>query len=536
MLTPLPRAHHGRIALAELSIWAALVALPAACTGPSHPRDEHGLPPVAQEGGQTGGIGGDRTDRYPLGPNETSPLGFSADDAREALGGVRELPLQYADGRPATTLVWELLWSDDPSPLQYGESAAEALQVYEDWEVTNANDAVLLSAQLRFQTLDGAFDELTPPLSLQVTEGLVAQLWISRDLRDSSGNYSYPVPGGGEARKGSWNAVFKLDGRGHMQGTIELSNAEPYYSDTRRVARVDTGALTSSAQRVQDAVRACTLTVDHGPEGSLSYRCHSFEAGPGDVAFACACAGTDQAVRASECEAALESACGVGPTTPNACRDELGACHPKRDGSGFACSCADGQQASVEAARCEGALFQACARPCSRGTQRCDPAEGEIGFDCACGDGHTWRWRGASTCESLLATCEPRCSAPQGLCTLRPDHYACTCTDGSSGTVDFEASSGVCLVAAELSCGPVPAGESCEEIEDHGVTYRCSADGTGGWRCECPPAMPTPSGGADVGAHNDGSSISLLPGPAEADAKRFDGRSLTCQDALWSGC
>lgn len=244
-------------------------------------------------------------------------------------------------------------------------------------------------------------------------------------------------------------------------------------------------------------------------------------------------------VDAAECEAALSAGCGVGPDTPNRCSSDLGTCFPSADGDGFDCTCEDGTGVVSSTPTCESALFEACAVSCNDESGRCDPASDAVGFDCTCMDGASTAWRGDWPCSGVLSTCRPRCEATRGHCLLRPEGYDCACADGSGMAVDLEASDGVCLLAVELACGAPPVGESCQEVEDFGRTFSCSADGEGGWDCQCPAPMEEqdPGGDADQPADQPGgASNTVVPGPANADDKLHEGRPLQCEAALFRDC
>lgn len=246
--------------------------LTAACQSDSADPAESLLPAVEpQAGGQTGAIGPDEVRRFAVGDDEPTPLGFSAGQVRERLAGTHSATLEYADGRPSSTVTLQVTLGEGAELTDdFGRTSA---QLYEDLEAYDSEDALVMSAQVRLATDDGAFDEQQALGELRITEGLVGQFWMEQPVAALQGDYEYPVPGGGFVRSGSWFVYFTVDAAGGTRGTMTLLNASPYYEGDRQIAAWRGESTPSTFTRVADDVPVCELVVDRGPAGADTHRC-----------------------------------------------------------------------------------------------------------------------------------------------------------------------------------------------------------------------------------------------------------------------
>lgn len=310
-------------------------------------------------------------------------------------------------------------------------------------------------------------------------------------------------------------------------------------------------------------VPGCDRTERDGPDSQpRPYFCFAADSGdsllratwrygeptpPG--AYRCNCNGIQRnEAEAASCEDALARACELDLDAPLACNTPFGACWPTPgDVGGWRCRCGEGMELVEQRAEsCDVAAFATCGTPeCSAAAGQCTRKIAGVGYDCACTSGERVEWSGVWDCPAALSTCEPTCGSSAASCALRPGGYACTCTEGAAGGAAGEQvttlitdgeSYGLCLRAAELACGPPLAGETCFEDQDEGI--RCTADGSGGWDCDClgrlthvTNACPLPEG-YDVGGwgYRGGLPGGFDPGRVPDD---IETRLYSCDNALF---
>ena len=211
--------------------------------------------------------------------------------------------------------------------------------------------------------------------------------------------------------------------------------------------------------------------------------------------FRCSCGQAMQAqeVGADRCRDALRSACGIDAAAPDFCEaPTFGSCWPGEDATYFDCQC-DGQDdlLKAEGDSCSDALHSTCVELCSDETGACvRPTGASMGYGCVCGSLQAGDLTpasfenylvssGRSCTEALATTCGGSCELESGSCAWAGADYACSCGDGSEGSVAFDQSSPqACEASLEQVCGlsaHVPAGD-CES-EYGNVAGRCSVRG-----------------------------------------------------------
>jgi len=340
----------------------------------------------------------------------------------------------------------------------------------------------------------------------------------------------------------------------------------------------------------------CSRHEVDGPEGpSRHYACFSDDrryregearwsygeptpAGP----YRCECNQEQRLVAdAADCESALENACNVDLDGPLPCSFEYGVCWPLRDDpGGWHCRCSEGAPlVELRADSCDLAAFTACnTGACTDDSGRCTPRTDGVGHDCECASGEHVVWPGVWDCRAALSTCSPTCTSGSGGCALRDGGHSCQCaaatsaseptgrvappdpngpgapggSDAGSGndTADADAGApewtfvpnadtyGLCRQALELTCGPPPAGESCQEEDEHGIA-RCTSDGAGAWDCDClgrathvTHQCPLPDG-LIAGTGSPGGGLPPFSDP-ELVPDDVERRLYTCMDAVFN--
>jgi hypothetical protein len=307
----------------------------------------------------------------------------------------------------------------------------------------------------------------------------------------------------------------------------------------------------------------CDL-IEHFEDGSPRHSCHFGEPSldfimwqPGDATpsgpYSCQCGDGERVdlAAADDCNDALRTACNVDPTIEQ-CVDRassIARCEADVEGDGYRCRCApEDPVVAVDASSCEEAVFSQCGAPsCGDSWGTCLRLEQRVGYACDCSDGTQATWPGAFECGAALSQCAPACEATRGRCSERREGFDCLCaaTPETAATfVSNDEAYGICLLAVESVCGPPPAGESCEEGDEHAMVV-CTADGDGGWECTCdhvePEPPPSPAPADDVPdvpstsfgrAEQGGAGVAPHPPPPDDVAARH----FACWDAIWSAC
>jgi hypothetical protein len=244
----------------------------------------------------------------------------------------------------------------------------------------------------------------------------------------------------------------------------------------------------------------CRWQISYGPESRasgascvwngepFSWNGEPTPAGP----YQCDCpdATRSQVSDAKNCEDALVRGCQIDLNAPTQCASVLsedGVCWPVRGSAGdWRCRCtSDGPLVSVHDEDCQEAWQRACSPSCSDDSGKCELSTNSSGHTCECTDGNIAEWPGVLGCSEVLQlSCIPECKGSRGACSRRFDGFECTCDEQvTSQFVDHGQAYGNCDLALEIACGFPPAGESCGEEDWNGAT--CTADGQGGWSCNC---------------------------------------------------
>lgn len=207
----------------------------------------------------------------------------------------------------------------------------------------------------------------------------------------------------------------------------------------------------------------------------------------------CDCAGVAHATEAVRCDEAMLNACGVKYTAAHYCESPLATCLPENDeGDHWLCRCGEdsvdpgAEVPNVRADDCGSASLLACGESCESRFGSCESSSNPAkGFVCLCAMPFalpeenprslaTPVWANVdNSCESTLAqTCGASCTTETGSCTIDDTGFACTCTDGSSSSVDIselwspEGREGLDLCNDSLhhACGYIATGESCSSM------------------------------------------------------------------------
>lgn len=264
----------------------------------------------------------------------------------------------------------------------------------------------------------------------------------------------------------------------------------------------------------EDIYDACGTELWKGPgEERRPYSCRPAEEPEGEskVRYECGCAGESLSSQESSCSAALLDACGIEIKPPTFCvggRTDGTTCwqDPKREGT-HVCQCADnpGDIVSVDSAKCEAAMFLACASPCKTGENYCEPGSKVFTFNCFALDqdmdaaAGPWVTVPAAWCdEAQSAAFSPACTSEKGECFERTGNgYDCSCADELQTTAISYAQADSCGAALALHCGapPKPKTISCEQESSNGLVHgECTLRQSGSYSCQCFEGNARPSG------------------------------------------
>jgi hypothetical protein len=259
--------------------------------------------------------------------------------------------------------------------------------------------------------------------------------------------------------------------------------------------------------------------------------------------YECSCddvrADTEERVEISDaldCDDAMTRSCGPD-TTPQSCginnAGSSAQCWAIPDSVGsWQCRCsADQSYFPVTAQDCVSAVFSSCPTTCASPVGQCESLSSGPGYSCTCSDGSTPNWPGVLDCSDALdAGCIPKCEDSRGSCSWRLDGYQCSCAPAGASEptaqfVSHDRDYGNCGLALDLGCGVLPAGESCGA---------CTADGRGGWSCNCPDPCPS------LEPNTTPAMVGALPGQDKIPAPPADllNQPHSCNEAykLLCGC
>jgi hypothetical protein len=263
----------------------------------------------------------------------------------------------------------------------------------------------------------------------------------------------------------------------------------------------------ASAECEEREHRACGFDIQAGPD-QPEQRYDCIKDG-GGTSWRCWCDGAGQTGSGSDCETALQDACGVAIPERGHCTVGEAGCWPvdaagepsTAAGDTWACRCTGADRLStVSTERCDDALFQHCAEGCSGEAGTCMPTVTEGEYACLCtyyGGPERVLWSQEACPNVLEAACDPTghggsgCNAFAGYCDQTDSGFSCRCIDGRVDAVRYtELPEDQCELALELICGVAEPNSKliCDDERTDGTTTwrgECTREDPGIYACEC---------------------------------------------------